>query len=397
MKRVLPVIVLSQFLCTSLWFAGNAVINDITYKLQIEPSFAGYLASAVQFGFIAGTLIFALLSVADRFSPSVVFCICAVFAAAANVAIIISGITAFEIILFRFVTGFFLAGIYPVGMKIAADHYAEKLGLSLGFLVGALVLGTAFPHLLKSLTTNLPWKYVIFSTSLLSIFGGVLLYLNVPDGPFRHRSASLHFTGFLKGFQNPQFRSVALGYFGHQWEVYAFWVFIPAMLNTYNQHYPSAGFNVPLLTFAIIGIGCLACICSGLLAQNVGLKRMALISLITSGICCIASPLMLLCGSKTLFLLFLFIWGLTVAADSPLFSTMIAHNAPIGFKGSSLTIVNCIGYCVTIISIQLLTALHTDENAQYIFLLLAIGPVLGVIALVQHKIRRRLKLHSPEH
>ena len=389
MRRVLPVIVISQFLCTSVWFAGNAVINDIIFQLHLAPSYAGYLASAVQFGFITGTLIFALLSIADRFSPSLVFCICAVFAAFANLVIVITGISAFQIILFRFLTGFFLAGIYPVGMKIAADHYAEKLGRSLGFLVGALVLGTAFPHLLKGLTHNLPWKYVIFSTSLLSVFGGLLLYWNVPDGPFRHLGTRLHFSGFLKGFKNPKFRSVALAYFGHQWEVYAFWVFIPSMIGLYNSHYPQAGLNIPLLTFGIIASGCIACIASGMLAERVGLKKLASLSLMISGACCIASPLMLLCGSKILFVLFLFIWGLTVASDSPLFSTLIAQNAPIGFKGSSLTIVNCIGYCVTIISIQLLTALRTDQNAQYIFQVLAIGPVLGVIALLRDRIKRR--------
>lgn len=388
MNRILPVIVISQFLCTSLWFAGNAVIDDITSNLHLQASYAGYLASAVQLGFIVGTLIFALLSIADRYSPSLIFFICAILAATANLAIVVPGITGFQIIICRSLIGFFLAGIYPVGMKIAADHYAEKLGRSLGFLVGALVLGTAFPHLLKSFTNGLPWQYVIFATSFLSLLGGCLLYLNVPDGPFRQHGTGLNFSGFLQGFKNPAFRAVALGYFGHQWEVYAFWVFVPAIIKNYNNHYPLAGLSIPILSFIIIASGCLACITGGLLAERYGLKKLATLSLITSGCCCIISPLALLCGSKIIFVLFLLVWGSSVAADSPLFSTLIAGNAPIGLKGSSLTIVNCIGYCVTITSIQLLTMLYTEQYARYIFMLLAIGPVLGVIVLLRDNAKR---------
>jgi MFS family permease len=385
MKRTLPVIVISQFLCTSLWFAGSAVIGDISQQLHLEPSYTGYLASAVQFGFIIGTLIFALLSIADRFSPSLVFFTCAILAAAVNLGIAISGINALGIIFCRLLTGFFLAGIYPVGMKIASDHYEQGLGRSLGFLLGALVLGTAFPHLLKSLTTGLPWKYVIFATSFLSLTGGCLIYSIVPDGPFRQHGAELSLTGFLKGFHNPRFRAVAFGYFGHQWEIYSFWVFVPLMLKTYNHHYPQAQLNVPFTSFAIIAAGSLACVSSGLLSRYFEAKKIAFISLLLSGICCVLSPLILLCGSVTVFILFLFTWGMVVVADSPLFSALIAQNAPAGAKGTSLTIVNCIGYSVTIMSIQLISVLRTDENAQYIYMLLAIGPVLGLTALFKNK------------
>jgi MFS family permease len=145
-NRILPVIVISQFFCTSLWFAGNAVIADIAKQLHLEPAYLAYLTSAVQAGFIAGTLIFAILSISDRFSPSLVFFTCAIVAAVINLAVSIHSINSSALMLLRFMTGFFLAGIYPVGMKIAADHYQQGLGKSLGFLVGALVIGTAFPH-----------------------------------------------------------------------------------------------------------------------------------------------------------------------------------------------------------------------------------------------------------
>jgi MFS family permease len=150
MKRILPTIVIAQFFCTSVWFAGNAIMGDIAKQLHLEPAYLAHLTSAVQLGFIAGTLIFAVFSIADRFSPVKVFCCCAMIAAVLNLGASLDSIDVTMLIICRFATGFFLAGIYPVGMKIASDHYQQGLSKSLGFLVGALVLGTAFPHFLKS-------------------------------------------------------------------------------------------------------------------------------------------------------------------------------------------------------------------------------------------------------
>src|SRR6185295_5410880 len=209
MKRILPTIVVSQFCCTSLWFAGNAIIPDILKELHLNSSFLADLTSAVQFGFIVGTLVFALFTVSDRFSPSRVFVLCALIAALFNLAIAMKGIHSIEILVFRFLTGFFLAGIYPVGMKIASDHYQKGLGKSLGFLVGALVLGTAFPHLLKNSIAGFPWKYIVYATTALSLLGGLSILLFVPNGPYRKSGQRLNFTAFMKGFRLPDFRSVS--------------------------------------------------------------------------------------------------------------------------------------------------------------------------------------------
>ncbi|MBE9666233.1 MFS transporter [Mucilaginibacter boryungensis] len=385
MKRILPVIVISQFFCTSLWFAGNAIMANIIRQFHIVPAYLAYLTSIVQSGFICGTLVFALLSIADRFSPSRVFFACAIIAAGINLTISINGINLSGLITCRFLTGFFLAGIYPVGMKIASDHYQQGLGKSLGFLVGALVLGTAFPHFLKSMTNGLPWKYVIFSTSLLSALGGTAMVLLVPDGPNRKPGQKLNLAACLTGFRKPQFRAAAFGYFGHMWELYAFWVFVPVILAAYNARYPLADLNVPLLSFAIIASGSLSCVFSGVISQSLGAKRTATIALSISCVCCLVSPLLLFSSSPIVLIIFLFIWGLAVIADSPMFSTLVAQNAPAETKGTALTIVNCIGFAVTIGSIQLINALRTTTNAQYIYILLAIGPVLGLLALTRGK------------
>ncbi len=385
MRLILPVIVLSQFLCTTLWFAGNSIIPDIANDLNFDKYFLAHITSAIQFGFISGTLIFAIFTISDRFSPSLVFFISSILAGLFNLGITANNIDATEILLFRFLTGFFLAGIYPVGMKIASDYYQTGLGKSLGFLVGALVVGTAFPHLLKNYIIGFSWKYVLYSTTILSIVGGLIVLLFVPNGPYRKLGQKIKLTAFISGFKKQNFRCVSFGYFGHMWELYTFWAFVPIMLVSYNNHYPEINLNVSLLSFLIIASGGLACGFSGILSERFGVKKIASISLFISCLCCVTSPLFLFSNSPFLFISFLFIWGLSVIADSPLFSTLVAQNAPEESRGTSLTIVNCIGFSITIISIQFINLLSDKINEQYIYMLLAIGPMLGLIALLRQK------------
>ncbi len=385
MKRILPVIILSQFFCTSVWFAGNAVIGDLARSLQLGPAYLAYLSNAVQAGFITGTLVFALLGLNDKFSPSNIFFTCAIIAAGINLAVSSAWITLFSLIGCRVLTGFFLAGIYPVGMKIAADHYQQGLGRSLGYLVGALVLGTAFPHLVKSLSAGLPWRYVIYTTSALCTLGGAAMLLLVPGGPYRTTGQKLDLSQALTAFKDPNFRSAALGYAGHMWELYAFWVFVPVMVSTYVAHYPASALNIPLSSFGVIAAGSLACVLGGHLSQRLGAQRVATAALVISCVCCLLSPLFLFSGSPTVFVMFLVIWSMAVIADSPLFSTLVAQHAPAAFKGTALTMVTCIGFEVTLVSVQLISALHNDHNGNYIFTLLAIGPILGLLALKRRR------------
>lgn len=380
-KVILPVIVISQFCCTSLWFAGNGVINDLVLNFNLNISALGHLTSAVQFGFIIGTLGFAILTIADRFSPSKVFLISALLGSLFNLGIIWESNNLMSLLLLRFFTGFFLAGIYPVGMKIAADYYKKGLGKSLGFLVGALVIGTAFPHLLKEITDIYSWKSVLMATSSLAAVGGLLMILMVPDGPYRKPSQRADLFVFFSVFRNKKFRSVAFGYFGHMWELYAFWAFVPIMLKKYSTEHTQVLFNVPLLSFLIIGIGGLACVFSGYLGQKAGAKQIAFIALLLSCGCCLISPLLFNSEYESLFIAFLIFWGMVVIADSPLLSTLVAQNAPEEIKGTALTIVNCIGYSITILSIQFITEMIALTDSNAIYTILAIGPILGLIAL----------------
>jgi MFS family permease len=256
--RILPAIIGSQFAGTSSWFAGNAVLGDLQHAWGLGADSLGYVTSAVQLGFISGTLVFALLAVADRCSPRLVFLLCTLAAAITNAATLaIAGDLALLLSL-RFATGFFLAGIYPVGMKIASGCYRTGLGNALGLLVGALVLGTAFPHLLKALGQAWPWQHVLAGVSAVSVAGGLLMYLLVPDGPYLARAARFDPGALATVFASRKFRASAFGYFGHMWELYAFWAFVPVVV---AARAPDQ--NVALWSFVVIAAGALGCAAGG--------------------------------------------------------------------------------------------------------------------------------------
>jgi MFS family permease len=206
----------------------------------------------------------------------------------------------------------------------------------------------------------------------------------VPDGPYRKRVQRLDVTAFLRGYSNKNFRSASLGYFGHMWELYAFWAFLPVMLTAFSSR-RDLDLNVPLLSFVIIASGGFACMISGVLSLRYGAKRIATIALSSSCLCCLVSPFLLLGESTVLLILFLLFWGMTVAADSPLFSTMVAQNSVEESRGSALTIMNCIGFSITIVSLQCTSFLLTFFNPEIVFTVLALGPILGLIALFGNK------------
>lgn len=359
-------------------------MRELQSAYSLPDAALGHLTSAVQFGFIAGTMVFALLAVADRFSPSRVFFCSAFFGALANMGMIWTGNALFSLLLLRFITGFFLAGIYPVGMKIAADYYNKGLGTSLGYLVGALVLGTAFPHLLKSTRSEVSWKLVLEIISILSVLGGIMILL-LPDGPFRKRMQKPDFTAFFRVFSSREFRSASFGYFGHMWELYAFWAFVPLMLNSYRQIHPETAFSISLWSFLVIGIGGPACVFGGYLSRTLGVQKIAKTALLLSGICCLICPWAFSWESEGVFLSFLLFWGMVVIADSPLFSTLVARNATAEQKGTALTIVTSIGFAITIASIQGVGSLLTRTDSPLVYSLLALGPLFGLLALRKSK------------
>jgi predicted MFS family arabinose efflux permease len=379
-RRILPAIIVSQLAGISLWFAGNAVLPDLQRSLGLPDSFLGHMTSAVQLGFIAGTLVFAVLAISDRYSPRATFLVCSLLGAACNASSYFLEGDVSLLLAARFGAGFFLAGIYPVGMKIATGWYRRDLGMALGLLVGALVLGTALPHLIRGLGQSLPWQTVMLGVSAIAVLGGFLMYALVPDGPYLVAGAKFDPKSLATIFRSSGFRASSFGYFGHMWELYAFWAFVPPILVAYAARRGDASFNISLLAFAIIGAGAIGCAAGGYLSLRVGSARVAFAQLSASGLCCLLSPLLFYAG-PTLFVPFLLFWGVVVAGDSPQFSALNARYAPAEQVGSALTIANCIGFGISIVSIQLLNHLGATIPAQYLFLLLVPGPIFGLWSL----------------
>ncbi|QJR14880.1 MFS transporter [Usitatibacter palustris] len=366
------------------------MLGDLQRELNLPADAIGAITSSVQLGFIAGTLVFAALNVADRFAPARVFLACALLAALANALVIATPALDHPygaILALRFAVGFFLAGIYPVGMRIAAGWYREGLGAALGYLVGALVLGTAFPHLLKGLGHAMPWGTVLAALSVVAVAGGIAIAMFVPDGPHAKRGAPFDPRAFITIFSSRDLRASAFGYFGHMWELYTFWAFVPLLLVAHASRHGEV-YNVPAWAFAIIAAGALGCIGGGLVSRLKGSAPVAFWQLAASGTCCLALPFAIHWPAPA-FLAYLVAWGIFVVGDSPQFSALTAGNAPRERVGSALTLVNCIGFAITIPSIAMVAALANRLPADWWFLPVAIGPLFGLFAM------RRLLRKSP--
>jgi len=375
-RHVLPIIVLAQFAGTSLWFAVNAVMPDLQIQMGWPASDVGRLTSALQLGFIAGTLVFAVLAIADRFSSRRVFLLCSLAGSLCTLGALAHVDDFLALLMWRATTGFFLAGIYPVGMKIASQWFPKGLGVALGWLVGALVLGSASAHGIRALSSQLPWSTVMLSVAGLAAAGGLILYVLIPEPPQKTTQAKqLQWQALASLWTDWRVRSSVLGYFGHMWELYTLWVLAPLILATRFE-----GTQLSIAAFSVIGVGALGCILGGLGAKRWGSAKVATLQLGMSGLCCLLAP-WFMSASLEWMMAWLLIWGVTVAGDSPQFSTLTASNAPPHAVGSVLTLTNCIGFGISIVSIELFTSLATWHDLSTLLPWLGLGPLLGIWAM----------------
>ena len=375
-RHLLPVLVLAQLLGTSPWFAVNAVMPDLQRAFGWDAAAVGTLTAALQLGFIAGTLLFALLTVADRFAARRVFLVCALAAAGCTLAAAASAGHFMALLAWRALTGFFLAGIYPVGMKLASMWFPRGLGGALGWLVGALVLGSASPHALRALGASWPWQGVFVAVALAAAGAGVLVWRCVPEPATRAAGVPLRVQALASLWRDRRVRASALGYFGHMWELYTVWVMLPLVLAT-RLHSAVA---VSWWAFVALGAGAIGCVAGGMAAQRHGSARVAGLNLGLSGACCLLAP-WALAAPLPLFLAWLVLWGLTVAGDSPQFSALTASNAPPQAVGSVLTLTNSIGFAISVVSIELFVRLAQALPLAQLLPWLALGPALGLLAL----------------
>lgn len=377
--RPVAVIVTAELMAVSLWFSANAAADGLQAAWGLGYADIGALTNAVQLGFVAGTLVFALTGLADRHAASRLFAVCAVLGAAANAAFAFAPGLAAALPL-RFAVGVALAGVYPVGMKLVVSWAPARAPQTLAWLVGMLTLGTALPHGIRGLGSAGPWQWPVLASSVLALAAAAAVAL-LGDGPHLPRAAGTPRPGaraVLANLRRPAFRASALGYFGHMWELYAFWAAVPALLLAAGLAAPGSA-ALSGWAFAIIGIGALGCVAGGAWARRIGSARVAAVALAGSAVCCAVFPLAASAPGPLLGALLLF-WGLCVVADSPQFSALSAGACAPGTMGSALALQNALGFALTMVSIQAATALVGHWGPAVAWLLLP-GPLLGLWGL----------------
>jgi MFS family permease len=340
---------------------------------------------AVQAGFVAGTLVSALLTLPDRVNVRRLFATGCTVGALSNAAIAVAD-SAGAAIALRFLTGAALACVYPPGMKLAASWVAERRGTALGVLIGALTLGSGFPHALAFLAPDVGWRILIYAASVLAVAGGLLVLVVVDDGPYFSRSARFDPRAALDVFRRRGTRLATLGYLGHMWELYAMWTWIAT--------FAAASFGNPevttraagsLVAATTIGAGAIGCVAAGVWADRIGKARVAAGAMLTSGGCALLAGAVFGAPSWILYA-FGVVWGFSVVADSAQFSALVAEHSPPDHVGTALTIQTCTGFLLTMATIRLVPIVASHIGWQWAFLILAPGPLAGSFAM--HRLMR---------
>ncbi len=394
-RLAITIITFAQLFATSLWFSANSAAFDLMHYWHIGISEIGWLSNAVQAGFILGTFIIAITGFADRFAASRIFCFAAVSGALFNFTFAFFAQGIWDGMFYRFLVGISLAGIYPVGMKLAVQWAPSHKAQVLSLLVAMLTLGTALPYALNGLAINLNWQHVMSIASLCALLAALMIYLLGDAKPPSeqiaiHQPAAKTKPPLFLAFRNHKFKAAAFGYFGHMWELYAFWTVVPILI-VHTNLAQALGIHQAMLSFFVISCGAVGCITVAWLNRYFSSSTLAITALSLSTLCCISFSLgwrVIPAGGLLVILAF---WGAAVIADSPQFSALSAQACPPEQIGAALAIQNAIGFSITIVSITLVTSMleRVGPDASW---LLIIGPVLGVIGFHrQYKIRNAEK------
>ncbi|HUL49732.1 MAG TPA: MFS transporter [Gemmatimonadales bacterium] len=395
-RRVLALLAAAELLAMSPWFSASAVAPALVQHWHLGPRESASLTISVQLGFVFGALVSAIFTLSDLWSPTRLVAVCAWIAGAATLGVILAPGPETAIAL-RAVTGAALAGVYPPGMKIAAQWFREMRGRAIGILVGALTVGSASPHLVRAFVHGSEWQSVLATAAFAAFAGGVLVLLLPREGPYSTPSPPFSWAAVPQLVRDRAVLLANCGYLGHMWELYAMWTWIAVFIaesevaRKGGRDAAAAGGFPATLAFAVIAAGAVGCWLAGKWADQWGRTRVTSVAMALSGSCAIGSGLVF--GKPVAILsAVLLIWGVAVVADSAQFSAAVSELAPREYVGTALTLQTCLGFLLTTATIYLLPVLAARIGWQWSMSVLALGPALGIVAMLTLRGRPEARL-----
>jgi MFS family permease len=387
-RRTIALLSLAELLGMAVWFSASAVVPSLTEEWSLTDGGRAWLTISVQIGFVVGAFGSAVFNLADRFPSRIMFSTTAILAGVSTAFIPFFAKGLESAIFFRLLAGLFLAGVYPVGMKIMATWTQKDRGLGIGLLVGALTIGSATPHLLNVFGGIQSWQTVLYLSAGLAVAGGLIGFFFIDEGPFRMKTPPFNWRYVQNVLQDREIRLVNLGYLGHMWELYAMWSWMPLFLLTSFSISGVSPTWASLAAFAVIGAGGIGSVIAGKLADRFGRSQVTIGAMVISGGCAAVIG-QLFGGNPTLLVFVSLIWGVTVVADSAQFSAAVSELADRSYIGTALTIQTSLGFLLTVVTIRLIPSLESWVGWRWAFSFLVIGPLVGVLAM--ERLRRSPK------